>query len=177
MDIQENVLVTASFIQPTEFIKMGGGPMEIERVCRVYEERFISQSQLIDTLRARIEELEIDSIIKDQDIKKLRNEFNDFKKDIQLFLVTVTQDNKKYALTTNEKDLRTPELNYQFNEEFNMDICADSSNERPYDEKDCKKFCYDNDEFFISPTKCSENNYGDYVQHEHDQKETNQKIH
>jgi hypothetical protein len=135
MEIEGNPVATASFIQPTEFIKMGRNPIEIERVCKEYEERFIFQSQLIDTLKARVEELETDSIIKDQDFKKLRNEFNDFKRDIQSFLVTVTQDIKKNALATNGKDLGTRELNGRFN---NMEICPDPSSETSYDEKDYK---------------------------------------
>ncbi|CAI2166581.1 1980_t:CDS:1 [Funneliformis geosporum] len=50
------------------------------------KEQIIVQEQLIDSLRARIEELETDSMIKNQDIKKLRQDFVDFKKEFQFIL-------------------------------------------------------------------------------------------
>src|ERR1051325_1050012 len=51
-------------------------PIEMEEVHKKYEEEIASHSQIINSLRARIEELEADSIAKDQDIKELRQEFN-----------------------------------------------------------------------------------------------------
>src|SRR5688500_2027045 len=49
---------------------------EIEKIYKRYDEKINSQSKLIDALRARIEELEVDSLIKDQEIKKIQEEFN-----------------------------------------------------------------------------------------------------
>ncbi|GBC03532.1 hypothetical protein RclHR1_05180009 [Rhizophagus clarus] len=50
---------------------------DIEQVYKKFEERFVSQSNLIESLRARIEYLEIDSVAKDEDIKKLRHEIHE----------------------------------------------------------------------------------------------------
>src|SRR6266540_2130652 len=69
-----------------ESIKM---EKESKKDCEC-KEQIVAQEQLIDSLRARIEELETDSIIKEQDIKKLRQDFLDFKKEFQSIL-----DNKK----------------------------------------------------------------------------------
>ncbi|CAG8543951.1 16017_t:CDS:1, partial [Funneliformis caledonium] len=68
--------------QDEEIIKM---EKESKSDCEC-KEQIIAQEQLIDSLRARIEELETDSMIKNQDIKKLRQDFVDFKKDFQLTL-------------------------------------------------------------------------------------------
>jgi len=54
-------------------------PPEPKKDCNCKE--IESLVQLIDSLRTRIEELEIDSIIKDQEIKKLQQEFSDFQKE------------------------------------------------------------------------------------------------
>lgn len=48
-----------------------------------YKKQFNIQTQLIYSLRARIEELETDSLIKDQSINKLQREIFDLKKSIQ----------------------------------------------------------------------------------------------
>jgi hypothetical protein len=45
----------------------------MEKVCKKFEEKIVSQSQLIESLSARIEYLEIDSKTKDRDIKRLRD--------------------------------------------------------------------------------------------------------
>lgn len=50
---------------------------DIEQVYKKFEEKIISQSNLIESLRARIEYLEIDSVAKDEDIKKLRHDINE----------------------------------------------------------------------------------------------------
>lgn len=80
-----------------------------EKNYKKYEEKIVYQSQLIDNLRARVEELETDSVIKDQDIKKLRNELNDFKKEVRSILNTPAQNNRKSG--------------YQFGEPLNMGVC------------------------------------------------------
>jgi hypothetical protein len=48
--------------------------------CKI---QYNNQIQLINSLRGRIEELETDSIIKDQNINKLQREIFDLKKRIQ----------------------------------------------------------------------------------------------
>ncbi|CAG8761765.1 2067_t:CDS:1, partial [Funneliformis caledonium] len=74
--------------------------VEIKKIYERYDEKIDTQSKLIDSLKARIEELETDSIIKNQDIKKLQQEFIDFK----------NRDKKSNTLSKNEKeneDLKT----------------------------------------------------------------------
>ncbi|CAB4416767.1 unnamed protein product [Rhizophagus irregularis] len=95
--------------------KVKNGYNEIEKVCKEFEEKIILQSQLIESLKARIEELETDSIVKDQDIKILRNEFNESVKTLS------EQDNEKYQ--------RRDSLTDQFSEILNMESFNDSINE------------------------------------------------
>ncbi|GBC03534.1 hypothetical protein RclHR1_05180011 [Rhizophagus clarus] len=92
--------------------KAKNGYSEIEKVCKEFEEKIVLQSQVIESLKARIEELETDSIVKDQDIKFLRNELNESVK------ILSEQDN--------EKNQRRDSLTDQFSEILNM---ADSVNE------------------------------------------------
>src|SRR5436853_530931 len=77
----------------------------INRQAKKFEEKFDFQSKLIDSLRARIEELETDSIIKGQKIKKLENEFG-FEKDRSFS----TRDDKSVSSVAdeNDKDLEIP---------------------------------------------------------------------
>ncbi|CAG8435637.1 10808_t:CDS:2 [Rhizophagus irregularis] len=95
--------------------KVKNGYNEIEKVCKEFEEKIILQSQLIESLKARIEELETDSIVKDQDIKILRNEFNESVKTLS------EQDNEKYQ--------RRDSLTDQFSEILNLESFNDSINE------------------------------------------------
>src|SRR6266536_4848050 len=67
--------------QKNEVIKVENVSFEIEKVYKKYDEKINSQSRLIDSLRARIEELEVDSLIKNQEIKKIQQEFNCIKKE------------------------------------------------------------------------------------------------
>src|SRR3954454_3187907 len=71
-------------VQQKEITNVETDSTEIERIYKKFDEKLASQSQLIDSLRTRVEELEIDSIIKDQNFKKLQNEFNDFKKGLSV---------------------------------------------------------------------------------------------
>ncbi|RGB24855.1 hypothetical protein C1646_676049 [Rhizophagus diaphanus] len=84
------------------------------KVENVYE-KINSQSKLIDALRARIEELEVDSLIKNQEIKKIQEEFNFIKKEIQSALAAPTRDNKENVSSIKDesiKDLGILESNY-----------------------------------------------------------------
>ncbi|GBC18731.2 hypothetical protein GLOIN_2v967084 [Rhizophagus irregularis DAOM 181602=DAOM 197198] len=88
---------------------------EIEKIYKRYNEKINSQSKLIDALRARIEELEIDSLIKNQEIKKIQEEFNFIKKEIQSTLAAPTRDNKENVSSIKDetiKDLGILESNY-----------------------------------------------------------------
>ncbi|RIA79108.1 hypothetical protein C1645_794852, partial [Glomus cerebriforme] len=49
-----------------------------EKFYEKYQKKIHSQSELINSLRARIEELETDAIVKDQNIKRLRRELDYF---------------------------------------------------------------------------------------------------
>src|SRR6266542_3221356 len=90
-------------VQQNEISKEEINPFDIEKVFKKCKEQIDSQSQLIKSLKTRIEELETDSLIKTQDIKKLQNEFK------VLATPTVTsaaQDDKKYvSLITNENNI------------------------------------------------------------------------
>ncbi|CAB4386530.1 unnamed protein product [Rhizophagus irregularis] len=107
-------------IQQTDIIKENTNPVETENVCNKHDEIIDSQSQLIDSLRARVEILETDHLIKEQDFRKLRNEFNDFKKEIQSILSISTataatssaaQDNKENtSLYTNENVVKDSDI-------------------------------------------------------------------
>ncbi|PKK62883.1 hypothetical protein RhiirC2_813684 [Rhizophagus irregularis] len=88
---------------------------EIEKIYKRYNEKINSQSKLIDGLRARIEELEVDSLIKNQEIKKIQEEFNFIKKEIQSTLAAPTRDNKENVSSIKDetiKDLGILESNY-----------------------------------------------------------------
>ncbi|CAI2186711.1 1802_t:CDS:2 [Funneliformis geosporum] len=63
-----------------KFCNSTDNSIDFKKVCERYEEKIDNQSKLIDSLKTRIEELETDSIIKTQNIKKLQQEFIDFKK-------------------------------------------------------------------------------------------------
>ncbi|RGB31267.1 hypothetical protein C1646_792236 [Rhizophagus diaphanus] len=54
--------------------------IDVEDFRKNFEEKFISQSKEIKILDARIEELKSDSIVRDQDIEKFKQEFDTFKK-------------------------------------------------------------------------------------------------
>jgi hypothetical protein len=103
-------------IQQNNNIKVNSSTVETDDVCKKYDEKIDSQSQLIDSLKARIEELETDSLIKEQDLRKLRNEFNNFKKEIQsvLGISTVTavtsSAEENVSLDTNENVIKDPEI-------------------------------------------------------------------
>ncbi|GBB83271.1 hypothetical protein RclHR1_01000027 [Rhizophagus clarus] len=57
---------------------------ELNNILVKQQVQLESQSLLIDSLRSRIEELENDAINKNREIKRLKNEFLDFKKEIKL---------------------------------------------------------------------------------------------
>ncbi|GES94076.1 hypothetical protein GLOIN_2v967084 [Rhizophagus clarus] len=82
-------------IQTNEIIEVENVFFEIEKIHKKYDEKINSQSQLIDSLKARIEELEVDSLIKNQEIKKIQEEFISIKKEIQSVLGKPMQDNKE----------------------------------------------------------------------------------
>ncbi|CAB4491991.1 hypothetical protein RhiirA1_406577 [Rhizophagus irregularis] len=77
---------------------------DIEQVYKKFEEKIVTQSKLIESLRARIEYLEIDSVAKDEDIKKLRHEIH------ETIIIAKTKN------TMNEN-----ELNVQFTEPLNVE--------------------------------------------------------
>src|SRR6266498_2908040 len=54
-----------------------------EKIIEKYQTQIDSQSELIESLVSRIKNLEISSNEKDQDIKKLREDFKDFLKFIK----------------------------------------------------------------------------------------------
>jgi hypothetical protein len=93
--------------QNKEIIKIENKSFEI---YKRYDEKINSQSQLIDTLRARVEELEVDSLIKHQEIKKIQEEFNYIKKEIQSALAGPLRDNKE-NVSSNIRDLGISEIN------------------------------------------------------------------
>ncbi|CAG8543929.1 16016_t:CDS:1 [Funneliformis caledonium] len=91
--------------QDEEIIKM---EKESKNDCEC-KEQIIAQEQLIDSLRARIEELETDSIIKNQDIKKLRQDFIDFKKSILENKQSIqVQDIKSSVPSLNDENSNEP---------------------------------------------------------------------
>jgi hypothetical protein len=98
---------------------------DIKQVYKKFEEKIVSQSKLIESLRARIEYLEIDSVAKDEDIKKLRYDIH------ESILTTRTQKN-----TINEK-----ELNGQFTETLNAESHENNQNksETTFECKKCGK--------------------------------------
>ncbi|CAI2164681.1 3742_t:CDS:10 [Funneliformis geosporum] len=59
---------------------------EMDNIFGKHQQQFISQSHLIDSLRSRIKELENESITKSREIKRLKDEFLDFKKEIKPLL-------------------------------------------------------------------------------------------
>ena len=91
--------------------------IEMERIYKKFEDKLASQSQLIDSLRSRIEELETDSIVKDQNYKKLQNEFNGFKKDLLIPAQYSKKSVSSVSLVTNEneKDWEVSNPNDMFN--------------------------------------------------------------
>ncbi|CAI2166580.1 1979_t:CDS:1 [Funneliformis geosporum] len=68
------------------------------------KEQIIAQEQLIDSLRARIEELETDSMIKNQDIKKLRQDFIDLKGSILESSIRPSKDESRNEPSNSIKD-------------------------------------------------------------------------
>ena len=80
-----------SFKEYVDNLETVNPPME--NFHKNFDGDFISQSKLIDSLKARIEELEIESIVRDQDIKELRHEFNDL-------IRSIPTQNKKVTTST-----------------------------------------------------------------------------
>ncbi|PKC07554.1 hypothetical protein RhiirA5_479707 [Rhizophagus irregularis] len=80
--------------------------IDVEDFRKNLEETFISQSKEIKSLDARIEELKSDSIVRDQDIEKFKQEFDTFKKKSRSLLKTTpTQNNRENSsLIMNEKE-------------------------------------------------------------------------
>lgn len=80
--------------------------IDVEDFRKKFEETFISQSKEIESLNDRIEELESDSIVRDQDIEKFEQEFDTYKIKSRLSLkITSTQNNgKNVSLITNENE-------------------------------------------------------------------------
>ncbi|RIA79110.1 hypothetical protein C1645_765540 [Glomus cerebriforme] len=77
LDVQNSYKI---FIQQHELTKTS----ELDIILGKQQGQLESQSHLIDSLRSRIEELESDSIKKNHEIKRLKNEILDFKKEIKL---------------------------------------------------------------------------------------------
>ncbi|CAI2191636.1 10117_t:CDS:1, partial [Funneliformis geosporum] len=65
---------------------------------------------LNDSLRARIEELEVNSLIKDQDIKNLRQELDGFKKEFQPNLENNYENFDKIKEKLFEQDVKLNKL-------------------------------------------------------------------
>ncbi|PKC16107.1 hypothetical protein RhiirA5_494029 [Rhizophagus irregularis] len=63
-----------------------------------FYEKEQDKSESINSLKARIEELEIESIIKNLDYKKLRKEFNEFKSEIMSILDTLNKKHPSFNL-------------------------------------------------------------------------------
>ncbi|RIA79166.1 hypothetical protein C1645_116547, partial [Glomus cerebriforme] len=148
-----------------ESLKMETKFVEMEKVVKKFEEQIDSQSQLIDSLKARIEELETDSLIKNQDIKQLQNE-------LKVLAVPAAQDNEgSVSLATNEngEDLEIKKSNDQINkksmaddsseifvyyekEESNNEKLIDDDDENlSIDDDDDDNFVYPNDENLAEP--------------------------
>ncbi|RIA99331.1 hypothetical protein C1645_800694 [Glomus cerebriforme] len=100
--------------------KFDNDTSEIEKVCKEYEEKIYSQSQLIESLKVRIENLETNSIIKDQDIKDLRNEFDESVK-----ILSEQENNINNHINHKKNDSLTD----QFSEILNMENFTDSISE------------------------------------------------
>ncbi|RIA92315.1 hypothetical protein C1645_736477 [Glomus cerebriforme] len=99
-------------VQQNEIMKVKEDSFDSEEICKKFEEMINFQSQLIDSLRARIEELEIDSLIKNQKIKQIRQDFNDIKKQIQSVQAVPVQSIKEKVFSTkNENRISNP--NYE----------------------------------------------------------------
>ncbi|GBB83266.1 hypothetical protein RclHR1_01000022 [Rhizophagus clarus] len=155
--------------QQNNDVKINTNSIETENVCNNcnnYDERIDSQSQLIDSLKARIEELETDSLIKEQDIRKLRNEFDDFKKAIlgpsSVTAVTssAAQDNKKnVSLDTNENVIEDSEIPILIQSEEPIKLAHDE--EEKFDYKNVE----DHERIIFTKSRASyQNQYNDYNQ-------------
>ncbi|CAG8673961.1 2901_t:CDS:1 [Funneliformis mosseae] len=90
------------------------------------KEQIIAKEKIIDSLKARIEELETDSIIKNQDIKKLQQETNDLRESIQE-IQSILKANKfllgtsvKINKNTKVKEFIKPEINLE-NDKLDFD--------------------------------------------------------
>lgn len=114
-------------------IQVENGSFEIEKIYKRYDEKINSQSKLIDTLRARIEELEVDSLIKNQEINKIQEEFNFIKKEIQSALVAPTRDNKENISSIKDetiKDLGISESNYNSSGHYEKKTSSNEKEQR-----------------------------------------------
>ncbi|CAG8513484.1 745_t:CDS:10, partial [Funneliformis caledonium] len=60
--------------------------LELDKILGKQQEQLVCQSHLIDSLRSRIKELENESITKCREIRRLKDEFLDFKKEIKTLL-------------------------------------------------------------------------------------------
>jgi hypothetical protein len=103
--------------QQKELTKVETNSIDIEKIYKKLKEKLISQSHLIDALRARIEELETDSIIKDQNIKNLQDEFNDLKKNLSV----PEQENKKSVSLLADENVKDSEIPKQNDSLFQDD--------------------------------------------------------
>ncbi|GBB88868.1 hypothetical protein RclHR1_01550002 [Rhizophagus clarus] len=76
--------------------------IDVEDIRKKFDEIFVSQSSTIESLNVRVEGLETDSIINDQDIEKFKQEFDIFKKKSRLSLKTPPAQNN-VSLNMNDK--------------------------------------------------------------------------
>jgi hypothetical protein len=133
-------------IQQNEIINE---PFDIEKVFNNYKEKIDSQLKLIDSLKNRIEELETNSFIKSQDIKKLQNDLKDFKESATPVATLATHEN--------DINLKIPELNFQLiDEEEEKSNCSKSID----------------DDFSISNQQDSEDYYDQQYDEDNYDKET-----
>jgi hypothetical protein len=76
--------------------------IDVEEVRKKFDEKLIFQSKMIEGLNTRIEKLETNSIIDNQDLEKFEQEFGIFKKESRTSLkITPTQNN--VSLNTNRE--------------------------------------------------------------------------
>ncbi|GES94065.1 hypothetical protein GLOIN_2v1499872 [Rhizophagus clarus] len=129
-------------------------PFDIEKVFKKCKENIDSQLQLIDSLKARIEELETDSLVKTQDIKKLQNDLCDFKEEIESSTVIPAA-----AMQDNDEKER-PNCNKSIDEDYYDEESStpyQQYDEDNYDEESLTSYQqYEDDDYEESSTSCQQ---------------------